>query len=220
MKTALTNLLLAGLLSAQTSNRTCESLLTLALPDTTIDSAVIAPDQVCRVEATVTHPPAGDKVKIYVALPLRGWNGRFQGRGGGGFSGGGPESLASPAREGYAAAATNTGHDGGSGSFALDGNGRLNWMLIRDNAYLGVHEMTVVSKVLIEAFYGRGPRYSYFNGCSTGGRQGLMEAQRYPADYHGILAGAPAINWTKLHVAQMWGTWLWPRRIVTCLRVN
>ena len=186
-------------------SRTCQSLLTLALPNTSIDSALVSPEQVCRVDATVTHPPAGDKVKIYVALPLSGWNGRFQGRGGGGFSGGGPDSLVEPVRQGYAAGSTNTGHDGGSGSFALDGSVRLNWMLIRDNGYLGVHEMTVTAKALIEAFYGQGPRYSYFNGCSTGGRQGLMEAQRYPADYQGILAGAPAINWTKLHIAQMWG---------------
>ena len=76
---------------------------------------------------------------------------------------------------------------------------------IRDNAYLGIHEMTVVGKALTDAYYGKAPRYSYFNGCSTGGRQGLSEAQRYPADYDGILAGAPAINWQKLHVAQLWG---------------
>jgi len=198
-------LLLTGLAcAASVYSNTCESLLSVTLPNTTIDAAIIV-DQTCRVDATVTHPPARDLVKIYVALPLKDWNGRFQGLGGGGFSGGGPNSLAQPSSRGYAAASTNTGHEGGSGSFALDNLGRLNWMLIRDNAYLGIHEMTVTAKALIEAFYGRAPRYSYFNGCSTGGRQGLMEAQRYPADYHGILAGAPAINWTKLHMAQMWG---------------
>jgi feruloyl esterase len=78
-------------------------------------------------------------------------------------------------------------------------------MLIRDNAYLGIHDMTVTGKAVTEAFYGRAPRYSYFNGCSTGGRQGLSEAQRYPADYDGILSGAPAINFPKLHVEQLWG---------------
>src|SRR5262245_10069824 len=65
--------------------------------------------------------------------------------------------------------------------------------------------MTVTGKALTEAMYGTAPRYAYFNGCSTGGRQGLMEAQRYPADYDGILSGAPAINWPKLHVEQLWG---------------
>ena len=109
-------------------------------------------------------------------------------------------------RQGYAAGSTDTGHEGGSGSFALDSTGHLNWLLIRDNAYLGTHEMTVTAKALIDAFYGTPARHAYFNGCSTGGRQGLSEAQRYPADYDGILSGAPAINWTRLHVEQMWGT--------------
>jgi feruloyl esterase len=65
--------------------------------------------------------------------------------------------------------------------------------------------MTLTGKRLVEAFYGSSPRYSYFNGCSSGGRQGLMEAQRFPADYNGILSGAPAINWTRRHAEQMWG---------------
>jgi feruloyl esterase len=190
--------------------RSCESLRSVSLPDTAIDAAVVdngdeRTPASCRVTATVTHPPADDKVKIFIALPIKGWNGRFQGVGGGGFSGGNPNALRQPVAAGYAAGATDTGHEGGSGSFALDANGRLNWMLIRDNAYLGIHEMTVTGKALAEAFYGKPPRYSYFNGCSTGGRQGLMEAQRYPDDYNGILSGAPAINWPKLHVEQLWG---------------
>ena len=81
----------------------------------------------------------------------------------------------------------------------------MNWHAIRDNAYLGIHEMTVTGKALTREFYGKAPRYTYFNGCSTGGRQGLSEAQRFPDDYHGILSGAPAINWPKLHVEQLWG---------------
>jgi Tannase and feruloyl esterase len=184
--------------------RDCASLASVSLPDTTVESAV--DDQgVCRVTAVVTHPPADDKVKIWVALPIRNWNGRFQGVGGGGFSGGNENAVRAPAGAGYVAASTDTGHPGGSGSFALDANGRLNWMLIRDNAYLGIHDMTVTAKALTAAFYGKPPRYSYFNGCSTGGRQGLSEAQRYPADYDGILSAAPAINWPKLHVEQLWG---------------
>ena len=105
---------------------------------------------------------------------------------------------------GYAAGATDTGHDGGSGSFALDANGRLNWQVIRDNAHLGIHEMTVLGKALTKAFYGRAPRFSYFVGGSTGGRQGLMEAQHYPDDYDGILSGCPAINWHKFIPAILW----------------
>ena len=190
--------------------RACERLVDVALPDTTIDSALVDPgDQTsgpaCRVVATRTHPPAGDKVRIFLAFPMKDWNGRFLGVGGGGFSGGSPNALRQPAAQGFAAGSTDTGHEGGGGSFALDSNGRLNWQLIRDNAYLGIHEMTTVGKALTQAFYGTAPPRAYFNGCSTGGRQGLMEAQRYPADYDGIVSGAPAINWTKLHPEQLWG---------------
>jgi len=196
--------------AAQAPVRTCESLASVALPNTTIESAAVEPatnnrPSFCRVTAVVTHPPAADRVRIWIGLPTTGWNGRFQGVGGGGFSGGNPNGVAGPVAQGYAAGATDTGHEGGSGSFALDPNNRLNWLLIRDNAYLGIHEMTVTGKRLVEAFYGKAPQHSYFNGCSTGGRQGLSEAQRYPADYDGILSGAPAINWTRLHVEQMWG---------------
>ena len=190
--------------------RTCASLASVTLKNVTIGSAVEDPGDAttpasCRVTAISTHPPAGDQVTIWVWLPISTWNGRFQGIGGGGFSGGSQNSLAAPIREGYAAGATDTGHVGGSGSFALDANGRLNWRSIRNNAHVGIHEMTVVGKALTTAYYGSGPRYSYWNGCSTGGRQGLSEAQRYPADYDGVLAGASAINWTKLHPAQLWG---------------
>jgi len=190
--------------------RSCESLRSVVLPDTTIDAAVIDPGDgrtspSCRVTATVSHPPAGDQIKVFIGLPVEGWNGRFQGVGGGGFSGGSANGVRAPLAAGYAAGSTDTGHDGGSGSFALDAHGRLNWHAVRDNAYLGIHEMTVTGKALTEEFYGKAPRYAYFNGCSTGGRQGLSEAQRYPEDYHGILSGAPAINWPKLHVEQLWG---------------
>jgi len=191
--------------------RTCESLTSVSLPNTTIESAATEPAAAnrpafCRVTAVTTHPPAGDRIRIFIGLPLTGWNGRFEGVGGGGFSGGNPNGVVGPVAQGYAAGSTDTGHEGGSGSFALDSAGRLNWLLIRDNAYFGIHEMTVTGKALAQAFYGAAPRHSYFNGCSTGGRQGLSEAQRYPADYDGILSGAPAINWTRLHVEQMWGT--------------
>ena len=199
------------LIAQTTPARECATLKDVALPDTTIETAAIDPgnDTVpasCRITAVTTHPPAGDKIQIWIALPMKNWNGRFQGVGGGGFSGGNPMGVAQPLRAGYAAGSTDTGHEGGSGSFALGKKGHLDWQLIRDNAYLGVHEMTVTGKALAQAFYGAAPAKAYWNGCSTGGRQGLSEAQRYPSDYDGILAGAPAINWTKLHVEQMWGT--------------
>src|SRR6516225_10425704 len=98
----------------------CESLTNIALPNTTIDSAVTNSDGSCRVTATVTHPPTGDRVKVFIALPMKNWNGRFEGTGGGGFSGGGSFALGGPLRQGFAASATDTGHEGGSGSFGLD----------------------------------------------------------------------------------------------------
>jgi feruloyl esterase len=188
--------------------RSCESLASAALPNTTIESAAVDPTNagVCRVTAVTTHPPAGDKVKIWIAIPTSNWNGRFQGTGGGGFLGGSAAGVNQPVAQGFATGATDTGHDGGSGSFALGDDGKLNWQAIRDNAHVGIHEMTVTGKALTELLYGVAPRYSYFNGCSTGGRQGLMEAQRYPQDYNGILSGAPAINWPKLMMQSLWGS--------------
>jgi len=188
--------------------RSCESLATVALPNTTIESAAVDPANpaVCRVTASTTHPPAGDKITIWIAIPTANWNGRFLGTGGGGFVGGMAAGVNQPVALGYASGATDTGHAGGSGSFAMGEDGRLNWQAIRDNAHVGIHEMTVTGKALTEAMYGAAPRYSYFNGCSTGGRQGLTEAQRYPQDYNGIVAGAPAVNWPKLMMQSMWGT--------------
>ena len=188
--------------------RSCESLAMAALPNTTIESAAVDPNNpgICRVTAVTTHPPAGDRVKIWVGIPTSNWNGRFLGTGGGGFLGGNAAGVNQPVAQGFAAGATDTGHEGGSGTFALGADGKLNWQAIRDNGHVGIHEMTVTGKALTELLYGTAPRYSYFNGCSTGGRQGLMEAQRYPQDYNGIMAGAPAINWPKLMMQSLWGS--------------
>ena len=188
--------------------RSCESLASVALPNTTIESAAVDPNNpgVCRVTAVTTHPPMGDKVRIWVAIPTSNWNGRFLGNGGGGFSGGSARARQRTLRPRAMRRARPTpGHEGGSGSFALDANGRLNWQAIRDNAHVGIHEMTVTGKALTQAMYGVAPRYSYFNGCSTGGRQGLMEVQRYPQDYNGVVSGAPAINWNRFHIQHLWG---------------
>jgi feruloyl esterase len=190
--------------------RSCESLASVALPNTTIESAAVDPNNaaICRVTAITTHPPAGDQVRIWVAIPTSTWNGRFLGTGGGGFSGGNANGVNAPAALGFAAGSTDTGHTGGNASFALDANGKLDWQAIRNFAHVGIHEMTVTGKALTQAMYGVPPRYSYFNGCSTGGRQGLMEAQRYPQDYNGIAAAAPAINWTNLMMQSLWGAML------------
>jgi feruloyl esterase len=196
--------------------RTCESLSTLQLLNTTVNSAaaVAATSTVpayCAVQLTVNNPPSNDAVHVGVFMPTSSWNGRFEGIGGGGYSTGNPTAACSPfsrpcpLQRGYASAATDGGHTVFDGSFALNPDGTLNWQLINDFSFLGIHEMTGTAKSVIAAFYGTGPRFSYFNGCSTGGRQGLMEAQRFPSDYNGIASGAPAINWTKFIPAELWG---------------
>ena len=195
-----------------TPARSCESLAELALPNTVFNSVAVVPATAdlpayCAVKATVSNPPAyTDAVRVGVFLPLDNWNGRFQAIGGGGFLGGDPDKPDAAALQGgYATAGTDTGHAGASGAFALNPDGTPNWQAIVDFGYLGIHDMTVLSKTVIQTFYGTPPAYSYFNGCSTGGRQGLIEAQRYPEDYDGIAAGSPAINSQKLRVIQAWG---------------
>ena len=126
------------------------------------------------------------------------------GTGGGGYAGGSPRSLDAPVRKGYAVAATDTGNPDGTAKFAMDSNGKPAWERIRDNAYIGIHDMSVVGKALTGAFYGRAARYSYFVGGSTGGRQALTEAERYPQDYNGILALYPAIARDRYVPAQLW----------------
>ena len=123
-----------------------------------------------------------------VWLPASGWNGKFQAVGNGGWAGViSYAAMADAVRAGYASASTDTGHVGGRGTFALDHPEKL-----IDFAWRSEHEMTVKAKAVIQAFYGSAPRLSYWNGCSTGGRQGLKEAQMFPDDYDGIIAGAPA----------------------------
>jgi len=153
----------------------------------------------CRVAATLT-PTSDSDVKIEVWLPASGWNGKFQGVGNGGWSGAIVYfALAAALRDGYATASTDTGHSGGSGSFALGHPEKL-----IDFGYRAVHEMTLKAKSIVKAYYGEAPRLSYWNGCSSGGKQGLKEAQRFPEDYDGIIAGAPANNWTHLEAQQIW----------------
>ena len=156
----------------------------------------------CRVAATLTPTPDSD-ITIEVWLPAAGWNGKFQAVGNGGWAGViSYAAMADALRRGYATSSTDTGHTGATGAFALGHPEKF-----VDFAYRSEHEMTVKSKAVIDAFYGRGPRWSYWNGCSTGGRQGLAEAQRFPDDYDGIIAGASAnprtyLNSWQLSIAQ------------------
>lgn len=147
----------------------------------------------CRVIAQTSEPNAVDPIVTELWLPLSTWNGKFQGIGNHGFGGEfeysdmGPEIV-----KGYAVATTDTGHPG-TGTAWMQ-----NWQQIINYGYLGIHEMTVQSKEIIKAFYGKKPKYSYFNGCSTGGKEGMMAAQRYPDDYDGINVAGSA-NFAQIH---------------------
>jgi feruloyl esterase len=195
---------------AAAANTSCEGLASMTFPDATITSAQTVPagaftqpgnpgrgrgaadaykdlPAFCRVQATL-KPTSDSDIKIEVWLPAADWNKKYQAVGNGGWAGVISYSeLADALRGGYATSSTDTGHVGGSGSFALGHPEKL-----IDFGWRSEHEMTLKSKSIIQSFYGDAPRLSYWNGCSTGGRQGLQEAQKFPADYDGIIAGAPA----------------------------
>lgn len=160
----------------------------------------------CEVTVTLTHPGGGDHAKVRTWLPTEGWNGRFQALGGAAFAAGDNNpGLATAVKQGYAAATTDAGvGDAIDSSWALNSEGQVNTTLLKNFAERSQHETAIVGKEVIDAAYGKRASYSYFNGCSTGGRQGYMEAQRYPDDYDGILANAPAINWDEFEVATLW----------------
>ncbi|MGH9217881.1 MAG: tannase/feruloyl esterase family alpha/beta hydrolase, partial [Vicinamibacterales bacterium] len=195
----------------------CETLGAVALPNTKITKAerveagaFVAPPlppgppvsvdyttlpAFCRVSATAVPTP-DSAIKFEVWLPVQGWNGKFVAVGNGGFAGMiFYFAMAEPLRRGYAVAGSDTGHEGGQAdaSFAVGHPEKL-----VDYAWRAVHEMTVKSKALVTTHYSVPPRRSYWLGCSSGGRQGLKEAQRFPDDFDGISAGAPANNWVPL----------------------
>ena len=197
----------------------CEGLSALSLPATTITKAeavaagaftlpnLNAAQQgafrglpaFCRVAATI-RPTSDSEIKIEVWMPAEGWNRKFMGVGNGGWSGAiSYPALATALGRGYAAASTNTGHDGGDASFVPGHPEKL-----VDFAYRAVHEMTVKAKAVTEAYYGNAPARAYWNGCSSGGKQGLKESQKFPRDYDGIIAGAPANYWTHLMAGDLW----------------
>ncbi|HTZ90510.1 MAG TPA: tannase/feruloyl esterase family alpha/beta hydrolase [Alloacidobacterium sp.] len=147
----------------------------------------------CRVTATL-KPTADSDIKVEVWMPLRGWNGKFRGLGNGGFAGYiAYAGLAAAVTQGYAAASTDTGHSTQGAAWALGHPEK-----VVDYGYRAVHEMTVDAKTIVKAFYGDDAKRSYFASCSNGGRQALMEAQRFPEDYDGIIAGAPANAWVPM----------------------
>ena len=153
----------------------------------------------CRVAATL-RPTSDSDIKVEVWLPGSGWNGKFQVVGNGGWGGAiSYAALAEEVQRGYAAAATDTGHSGPTGEFVIGHPEKL-----VDYGYRSEHETTVKGKAILQAFYGRGPKLSYWNGCSTGGRQGLKEAQSYPNDFDGIIAGDPTNPRPLIATWELW----------------
>jgi feruloyl esterase len=191
----------------------CERLADVRLPDTTITTAqpvtggsytppgstnaITNLPPFCRVAGAIA-PTKDSHILFEVWLPLEKWNGKFAGVGNGGWAGTiNFGALAGQLRRGYAAASTNTGHQAMPGEdmakFAFEHPEQL-----IDFAYRSHHETARKGKALTQAFYGKAPERAYWVGCSSGGYEGLMEAQRFPSDYDGIVAGAPANNWTRL----------------------
>ncbi len=143
-------------------------------------------------------PSTDSAIPIQVWMPAKDWNGKFRGQGNGGFAG----SIdflgtAVALMQGYASGATDTGHSGAAGdaSWALGHREK-----VIDFGYRAVHEMTAISKTMVQAYYRAASKHNYFASCSDGGREALMEVQRFPDDYDGVVAGAPANNWTALLV--------------------
>jgi len=154
----------------------------------------------CRVTATLTPVPDSE-IKIEVWLPAAGWNGKLEAVGNGAWAGSiSIPALATALRAGYAGVSTDTGHTGGNPATFTIGHPEK----VIDFAYRSVHEMTVTAKALINTYYGSGPKFSYFNGCSTGGRQAITAVQRYPLDFDGVVAGASAMNVSRLQGNQAW----------------
>ena len=152
----------------------------------------------CRVTAKLT-PSADSDIRVEIWLPLSGWNRKVQAVGNGGLGGTIPyASLAVAIKAGYAAAGTDTGHVGGNADFVAGHPEKL-----VDFAYRAIHEMTVSAKAVIAAHYDARPARAYFNACSTGGRQALIEAQRYPEDFDGIVAGDASWDQMRLYAARV-----------------
>jgi len=177
----------------------CVALNELELPELAAINAEwtrAEPAAHCRVRGRI-EPTIGFEVWL---PPPADWNGRFLAVGGGGYAGNiSTGRMADALNQGYATASTDTGHAAGEFAWLADES------LLRDFAYRAIYEMTAKAGVIVAGFYQRPADYRYFNGCSLGGRQGLMEAERFPNDYDGIVSGAPANAFVELRTTQLWG---------------
>lgn len=152
----------------------------------------------CRVAITL-RPSQDSDIKMEVWLPTADWNGKYLAVGNAAFTGNVRyPSLIAPLNLGYATSSTDTGHEGNTAEFGLGHPEK-----VIDFGWRAVHEMTTASKQVVTAFYASAPRYSYFSGCSAGGRQAMKAAQRFPNDFDGIIAGAPGLDWTGRAVSAL-----------------
>jgi Tannase and feruloyl esterase len=192
----------------------CRQLAALTIPNVTIASATDVPagpftegrsltvPAFCRVVA-VAAPTPDSHINLEVWIPSQTWNGKLLGTDNGGFSGAiGYAAMAAALNRGYATVGTDTGHTGGEMDFGVGHPEK-----IVDWAYRSVHVMTEVAKLVVRSLEGRFPEHAYFSGCSTGGQQALSEAQRYPADYDGIVAGDPGNDRLNLIYGFLW-SWM------------
>lgn len=166
---------------------------------------------ICNVTVSYNHRGEDDITWVNVWLPLETWNGRWQSTGGGGLAAGfGPAYLLGAAPLGYATGTTDGGLtlnntiDPQTGLWGLAKNGSSTEALLKNFAYRSIHDLTVIGKSLTQIFYGTPPVYSYYTGCSTGGRQGYFAAQVYPGDFDGIMANAPALNSPEISPGDYW----------------
>ena len=201
---------LMSLLSSLGWSKSCEDLLSESMANVSVTESriVLAGEfdsqggvanteiyadlpEFCRVSLVLTPSP-DSQINVEVWLPTETWNGKYLAVGNGAFTGNIRHSaMAMPLGKGYATSSTDTGHVGNTASFGLGRPEKVN-----DFGWRAVHEMAETSKQVISAFYDQSPNYSYFTGCSAGGRQAMKEAQRFPTDFDGIVAGAPGLDWT------------------------
>jgi feruloyl esterase len=204
---------------SQTSANNCSRLTGLKLPHVAITGAAMQ-NSFCRVKGTAS-PTSDSQIGFEVWIPNN-WNGRYLQLGNGGFAGAIPEAgMIAGIAQGYAVAGTDGGH-------RSEVNTDASWALNHrekqiDFGYRALKETTDAAKAIIGAYTGKAPQFSYFSGCSDGGREALMEAQRFPRDFDGIVAGDPANYWTRLMARGAWNaqalyamspaSWLYPEKL-------